>query len=883
MRRLGGIVTVASVLLAVGALGCRMGQAKATGESSAQTLQRGIADVERRGEVGVGKNATPRSQWGVEGRAPSVVPWTPPRAVLGPGVLGASEALGRGDSVLALERLTESLAAVRAAALPEARDPGAGDNYATRLIAARSLRLLGRPLEALALIEPLEGTRHLDTHVPLDVFMLELARTRFDAAQATPFVDAARDQRFSDAADALYRGQKLKTNRYRKPMKVLRAMALAGVEGDSLRSRKKASFRAVRALDEIIGRYPDHADRPWWKIQRARALSRAERYKDARAQLREVVIESTGRSTGAMAWVDLVSLTDRVPNLSLAPWTHQERLRRAEAALRNRSLHTARRIADELSTDEELPRNMRSSVEALQGDIAYRAQDFSRCVEIRARRYEASPTPDRRDALSRCLERADRYDDAIELWLEVANDRKRNRHNRTAAFWTAAQIAMRGARYERASTLLDAYEKRSRGHVAQRRFMRTWIAYRRGELEVALAGFEEIASRDEERRTMARYYQGKVLLRSANPDAKRRGERALRAMARDMPYDYYGLQARSLLKRANAPVPGLSRLTPLQDEATFVSHEDVARAFEALEEVTDGEMPSVTRAASLFGLGYLEEARREFRIASDGAQNTMTRLRGSTVRKYRTEAYEVGAGWEDGWRMSTASISSDGRKRVRTAADREMMWPLFRTIAKGIQEPYRYVKFTGYDAGSHEARWHPRAYRETVEREAHAFTIDPSHLWALMYTESRFRRFVVSHAGARGAIQIMPVTERRLVHLESGFSGEVNPDDLFDIDHNVHLAGLYISELMEKFQGQGALAYASYNAGPVNVARWLRARGDVEHLELDDFIEEIPYRETYRYTRRVLEVRAAYEALYGQNSVEIDNAVDLRIGTNINF
>jgi soluble lytic murein transglycosylase len=206
-----------------------------------------------------------------------------------------------------------------------------------------------------------------------------------------------------------------------------------------------------------------------------------------------------------------------------------------------------------------------------------------------------------------------------------------------------------------------------------------------------------------------------------------------------------------------------------------------------------------------------------------------------------------------------------------------------REAAKGLDEPYRWIKFTSSVAGSRTARWHPRAFRQTVELEAKNFAIDPSHLWSLMYTESRFRRFVVSYVGARGAIQIMPVTERRLLELEHGFSGHVNHDDLFDIEHNVHLAGFYISELMKKFNGQEAFAYASYNAGPSNVSRWLRARDGIEGLELDDFVEEIPFRETYRYTKRVLEVRAAYHALYNDERVEILRDVDMRIGNNINF
>ncbi len=83
-----------------------------------------------------------------------------------------------------------------------------------------------------------------------------------------------------------------------------------------------------------------------------------------------------------------------------------------------------------------------------------------------------------------------------------------------------------------------------------------------------------------------------------------------------------------------------------------------------------------------------------------------------------------------------------------------------------------------------------------------------------------------------------------------------------------------------------ALAYASYNGGPFNVARWLTAKGAQgggQPLELDVFIAEIPFRETANYTRRVLEVQAAYALLYGGALPRWQNTIDLRVEDNIDF
>ena len=58
------------------------------------------------------------------------------------------------------------------------------------------------------------------------------------------------------------------------------------------------------------------------------------------------------------------------------------------------------------------------------------------------------------------------------------------------------------------------------------------------------------------------------------------------------------------------------------------------------------------------------------------------------------------------------------------------------------------------------------------------------------------------------------------------------------------------------------LAISSYNAGEGAVDRWLRERGE---LELDEFMETIPYDETRNYTKRVLSSFLTYAWLYDAN------------------
>jgi soluble lytic murein transglycosylase len=65
---------------------------------------------------------------------------------------------------------------------------------------------------------------------------------------------------------------------------------------------------------------------------------------------------------------------------------------------------------------------------------------------------------------------------------------------------------------------------------------------------------------------------------------------------------------------------------------------------------------------------------------------------------------------------------------------------------------------------------------------------------------------------------------------------------------------------MDRFKGHPALAVAAYNAGPAPVRRWLELRGG---LELDAFVETIPFEQARRYVMRVLSDAEIYRRLYG--------------------
>ncbi|RZM32203.1 MAG: lytic transglycosylase domain-containing protein, partial [Sphingomonas sp.] len=131
---------------------------------------------------------------------------------------------------------------------------------------------------------------------------------------------------------------------------------------------------------------------------------------------------------------------------------------------------------------------------------------------------------------------------------------------------------------------------------------------------------------------------------------------------------------------------------------------------------------------------------------------------------------------------------------------------------------------------------------------------------AISRQESQFDRAAVSHAGARGLMQLMPGTARE----QSGKMGLAYSQASLTTDPNlsIMLGSSYFQRIYANY-GSYPLAVAAYNAGGGNVNKWLRANGDPRTGAVDmvDWIEAIPFQETRNYVQRVLENAVVYDLL----------------------
>lgn len=158
---------------------------------------------------------------------------------------------------------------------------------------------------------------------------------------------------------------------------------------------------------------------------------------------------------------------------------------------------------------------------------------------------------------------------------------------------------------------------------------------------------------------------------------------------------------------------------------------------------------------------------------------------------------------------------------------------------------------------------YPRPYPPLVHEIGSSVAVEPELIYAIIRQESGFRPDVVSPARAVGLMQLLPVTAAR-VAAERGLVSA--PDRLTEPPVNIQYGANYLRKLLDLFDGNVALAAASYNAGPSAVLRWLAGAPE---LDLDLFVARIPFDETRAYVERVVGNYARYRYLSGGESARV--------------
>lgn len=158
----------------------------------------------------------------------------------------------------------------------------------------------------------------------------------------------------------------------------------------------------------------------------------------------------------------------------------------------------------------------------------------------------------------------------------------------------------------------------------------------------------------------------------------------------------------------------------------------------------------------------------------------------------------------------------------------------------------------------------PMVYQDHIERHADKNNLDPAMIFALSRQESAFRDNALSPVGAMGLMQLMPRTASH-VSRQAGIHYK-HKSEILEPHLNIALGSAYFRTLLKSLSNHPILATAAYNAGPSNVNKWLPQ----QHLDVDQWIESIPFYETRNYVTNVFAYLSIYRHLLGQETALLD-------------
>ena len=142
---------------------------------------------------------------------------------------------------------------------------------------------------------------------------------------------------------------------------------------------------------------------------------------------------------------------------------------------------------------------------------------------------------------------------------------------------------------------------------------------------------------------------------------------------------------------------------------------------------------------------------------------------------------------------------------------------------------------------------YPIEYSEYVEKYSEENNLDKYLVYAIIKAESNFDPHVTSSSDAKGLMQLMEETAIERSNMIDERTIETH--DLYDPEINIKLGTSYFAYLLGLFDNNTILALTAYNAGLGNVQEWIN-KGIIKKDGSD--IENIPYKETNNYVRKIL-------------------------------
>ena len=618
-----------------------------------------------------------------------------------------------------------------------------------------------------------------------------------------------------------------------------RALTLTG-ELDEAQKEWMWLVKHYRLSKHAVDAYYALADLSWREGENALAKTyyeaalkrekRSDRAAVARYNLALMAEREKRFDDAAETWANLAYIKIQDPFSELAREHHEKLVtqRKAKAPsfyfmaeyagrlIDKRLFEKSAAVREKLAEDANTVSRMRK-IKELQGVEAYKKKDYQLAKNYFASLAEENSGAKRQEYqywLARTFSSNDEKTEAIKLYQALSKSYGKRQDARKFLF-KAAWMAFNAHEHRLALQLFDEYIRQypDDGSVDSALWFKGWNAWRLGDFPVALQTFQELNKRFPRSSLTERsdYWQGRALFKMGKHEE---GTALFAKLLTKTPFSYYAVMARQRLEQAGKNLDDLLRPEDLQEAI----YSKVACG----KKIFDWKQPSARRLIQLWSLGLEEDAARLVRSLK--VRDAVTK---DDEAYSRARLYFALNAYHSSFRRTVRSF---GRKLKALPTSESL--PVFRMA-------------------------YPDAHRSLVQSAALEFELSPNLIYSVMRQESAFMTLARSWASARGLMQVIPPTGEKIAeHLEFE---DFDPDLLNKPEVNIRFGAWYLSQLLEKYSGQLIPTICSYNAGPKAVTNWLDR---FPELANDEFIEEIPYKETRGYVKRVLGNLAVYQMLY---------------------
>lgn len=423
--------------------------------------------------------------------------------------------------------------------------------------------------------------------------------------------------------------------------------------------------------------------------------------------------------------------------------------------------------------------------------------------------------------LATSLARQEKYDEAIEIHRQIIDKYPTSREAKAKAMFKIGFLYLDSGNYDSAKDEFLRLQKFAPSYQKEQvKWYLAWCAYKNGGLDEASYRFKSLEKNGGKNwKARAQFWRARALEDMGKNNA---AEGIYRGLAESGTIGYYGIIS---ARKLNESLKVIARSLPETDDEAISCNEN-----------NSGDCFAPTSVGSHAKKPAGERNDNDFETVIELDLLGLNDLVGVELDRI----------------IASKSKKLDWMK-IYQLAKKNDAWNIVNRLTRG--------HFSHQDEMKSE-RWvfegsYPKAYSKIVNDFAARVLVEPLFVWSIMREESTFKPHAISKSGAIGLMQLMPFTARRMMK-----SPYFEIKDLLIPRYNIEAGINYLGFLIKHYNKNLFLVSAAYNAGEEAVDRWLGGKGDLDSVE---FVEEIPYKETLDYVRKVMKTYWMYNEIYSQS------------------